>query len=110
MGLAIRLAEVVSQREPLHDAADVRQFALVELCKAVARFRPQRSTGKGYLSYVIYKAVSRWARRHRPLEVSFSAKVYEYVYGGINRPPKEFGHGLSVGVGRGGGAGQKSRI
>jgi hypothetical protein len=105
LGLAIRLAQVVSQREPLHDPDDIRQFAAMELCKAVARFRPLRSTGKGYLSYVIYKAVSRWARRHRPREVPFSAKVTEYVYGGINHRPKQFGHGLSAGVGRGGGRG-----
>lgn len=86
LGLAYRLAQVIARWEPLHDPEDIRQFASVELCRAVARFRPCRSKGRGYLSFVVFRAVSRWARRHRPREVQFSDKVTDYVYGGLGPP------------------------
>lgn len=80
LGLAYHLAKVVHANEPLHELEDLRQFAAAELCKAVARFRPQRSTGTGYLSFVVLKATARWARRHRQREVPYSARVTDHLY------------------------------
>jgi hypothetical protein len=80
LGLAYHLAKAVHQRQPLHDLEDLRQFAAAELCKAVARFRCERSTGTGYLSFVVFKATERWARRHRPREVQYSARVTDHLY------------------------------
>ncbi len=80
LGLAYHLAKAVHQREPLHALEDLRQFAAAELCKAVARFRSERSSGTGYLSFVVFKATERWAKRHRPREVQYSARVTDHLY------------------------------
>jgi hypothetical protein len=80
LGLAYHLAKAVHAKELLYELEDLRQFAAGELCKAVARFRPDKSTGTGYLSFVVYKATARHARRHRPREVQYSARVIDHLY------------------------------
>ena len=91
LGLAYHLARAVKKRHQQLDLDDIRQFAAKELCKAVARFRPEKSSGRGgYLSFVIFKATDRWAgrvRRRRQQEVSFSDTVTHFLYSGGG--PKE---------------------